>query len=327
MRRKADSTGRRPRLGLALSGGAARGLAHVGVLKVFAEHGVRVDRVAGTSAGALVGGALAAGMSAEEIEKIGRSLRWRDLGRMTVSRLGVQSNAVLEKYVRERFPVSRFEELPTPFAAVATDLRTGAAVVMRDEGDLGFAVRASCAIPGWYVPVTDAKGRQLVDGGLVANLPVSVARALGAEVVVAVDVNSEGAKFLGPPASVLGVLLQFDARRPARRRRAPAATRRRRSQSGRRTPPLGRIDARRRTHRRRRRGRTRRHARHQRTARTPARRRARLVQLPTTARAPARQRLKSSPSDSFQNAKHNCRTAACVPKAGEPACAPPAANA
>ena len=208
MRRKADGKGRRPRLGLALSGGAARGLAHVGVLRVFEEHGVRVDCVAGTSAGALVGGALASGMSVAEIEKIGRGLRWRDLGRMTVSRLGVQSNALMEQYVRERFPLTRFEELPTPFAAVATDLRTGAAVVMRDEGDLGFAVRASCAIPGWYVPVTDSKGRQLVDGGLVANLPVSVVRALGAEVVVAVDVNSEGAKFLGPPTSVVGVLIQ-----------------------------------------------------------------------------------------------------------------------
>ncbi|MCA1618537.1 MAG: patatin-like phospholipase family protein [Acidobacteria bacterium] len=208
MRRTAHISSNRPRLGLALSGGAARGLAHVGVLKVFEEHGVRFDCVAGTSAGALVGGALAAGMPVGEIEQIGRTLRWRDLGRMTVSRLGVQTNAALEQYVRERFPVSRFEELPTPFAAVATDLQTGAAVVMRDEGDLGFAIRASCAIPGWYVPVTDEKGRQLVDGGLVANLPVSVVRALGAEVVVAVDVNSEGAKFMGPPASVLGVLLQ-----------------------------------------------------------------------------------------------------------------------
>lgn len=208
MRRKADSSGRRPRLGLALSGGAARGLAHVGVMKVFAEHGIRVDCVAGTSAGALVGGALASGMSVEEIEQVGRSLRWRDLGRMTLSRLGVQSNAFLEEYVRARFPVTRFEELPVPFAAVATDLRTGARVVMRDEGDLGFAIRASCAVPGWYVPVTDSEGRQLVDGGLVANLPVSVVRALGAEVVVAVDVNSEGAKFLGPPTSVIGVLLQ-----------------------------------------------------------------------------------------------------------------------
>ncbi|HWS86546.1 MAG TPA: patatin-like phospholipase family protein [Pyrinomonadaceae bacterium] len=208
MLRKADRKGRRPRLGLALSGGAARGIAHVGVLKVFAEEGLRADCVAGTSAGALVGGALAAGMPVEEIEEVGRTLRWRDLGRMTLSRLGVQSNAVLEEYVRARFPVTRFEELAVPFAAVATDLRTGARVVMRDEGDLGFAIRASCAVPGWYVPVTDSGGRQLVDGGLVANLPVSVARALGAEVVVAVDVNSEGAKFMGPPTSVIGVLLQ-----------------------------------------------------------------------------------------------------------------------
>src|SRR5215211_5880353 len=198
MWRKADRKGRRPRLGLALSGGAARGIAHVGVLKVFAEEGIRVDCVAGTSAGALVGGALAAGMPVEEIEKVGRTLRWRDLGRMTLSRLGVQSNAFLEEYVRARFPITRFEELTVPFAAVATDLQTGARVV----------IRASCAVPGWYVPVTDSEGRQLVDGGLVANLPVSVVRALGAEVVVAVDVNSEGAKFMGPPTSVIGVLLQ-----------------------------------------------------------------------------------------------------------------------
>jgi NTE family protein len=208
MWRRNDRKIRRPRLGLALSGGAARGIAHVGVLKVFAEQGIRVDCVAGTSAGALVGGALASGMPLEEIEKIGRSLRWRDLGRVTLSRLGVQSNALMENYIRARFPVTRFEELPTPFAAVATDLHTGAAVIMRDEGDVAFAIRASCAVPGWYVPVTDARGRQLVDGGLVANLPTSVVRSLGAEVVVAVDVNHEGAKFLDPPASVIGVLFQ-----------------------------------------------------------------------------------------------------------------------
>lgn len=208
MWRRAINRARAPRLGLALSGGAARGIAHVGVLKVFAEHGIRFDCVAGTSAGALVGGALAAGMSIEEIEKLGRTLRWRDLGRMTLSRLGAQTNAPTEEFVRARFPVSRFEEMPTPFAAVATDLQTGSAVVMRDEGDVAFAIRASCALPGWYVPVTDARGRQLIDGGLVANLPTSVARALGAEVVVAVDVNADGAKFMGAPASVIGVLLQ-----------------------------------------------------------------------------------------------------------------------
>lgn len=208
MWRRAINRVRRPRLGLALSGGAARGIAHVGVLKVFAEQGISFDYVAGTSAGALVGGALAAGMPIEEIESIGRTLRWRDLGRMTLSRLGAQTNAPTEDFVRARYPVTRFEEMPTPFAAVATDLQTGAAVVMRDEGDVAFAVRASCALPGWYVPVTDARGRQLIDGGLVANLPTSVARALGAEVVVAVDVNADGAKFLGTPASVIGVLLQ-----------------------------------------------------------------------------------------------------------------------
>jgi NTE family protein len=208
MWRRAINRARAPRLGLALSGGAARGIAHVGVLKVFAEHGITFDCVAGTSAGALVGGALAAGMPVEEIEKIGRTLRWRDLGRMTLSRLGAQTNAPTEEFVRARFPVSRFEEMRVPFAAVATDLQTGAAVVMRDEGDVAFAVRASCALPGWYVPVTDARGRQLIDGGLVANLPTSVTRSLGAEVVVAVDVNADGAKFMGVPASVIGVLLQ-----------------------------------------------------------------------------------------------------------------------
>jgi NTE family protein len=195
-------------LGLALSGGAARGIAHVGVIKVFAEEGICVDCVAGTSAGALVGGALASGMPLEEIEWIGRNLRWRDLGKLTVSRLGVQTNARMEDFIRARFPITRFEEMPLRFAAVATDLHTGAAIVMRDEGDVAFAIRASCALPGWYVPAVDEQGRQLVDGGLVANLPTSVARSLGAEVVVAVDVNQGGAKFLGSPASVLGVLLQ-----------------------------------------------------------------------------------------------------------------------
>jgi NTE family protein len=135
-------------------------------------------------------------------------MRWRDFGRVTLSRLGVQSNARMEEYVRARFPVTRFEEMKIPFAAVATDLHTGAAVVMRDEGDAAFAIRASCAVPGWYVPVTDAEGRQLVDGGLVANLPTSVVRSLGADVVVAVDVNAEGAKFLGPPQSLFGVIFQ-----------------------------------------------------------------------------------------------------------------------
>ena len=198
----------RPRIALALSGGAARGIAHVGVLKALREHDISIDFLAGTSAGALVGGALASGMPITELEDIGRSMRWRDIGRMNVSRLGVQSNARMEEYLRARLPVTRFEDLQIPFAAVATDLISGEAIVMRDEGDLPFAIRASCAIPGWYVPVLDEKGRQLVDGGLVAIIPVAAARDFGAEIVVAVDVNAEGATFLGPPSSAFGIILQ-----------------------------------------------------------------------------------------------------------------------
>lgn len=198
----------RPTVGLALSGGAARGLAHVGVLRAFAEHKIPIDYIAGTSAGSIVGGSYAAGMAVEEIAEFGRALRWRDVGRMTMSRLGVQSNERLEQYLRERLPITRFEDLSVPFATVATDLKTGTAVIMRDEGDVPFAIRASCAIPGWYVPVTDEHGRQLVDGGLVAVIPVSVTRSLGAEIVIAVDVNAAGATFLGPTSSVIGVVLQ-----------------------------------------------------------------------------------------------------------------------
>jgi NTE family protein len=172
------------------------------------ENNIRIDCIAGTSAGSMVGGAFAAGMSVDQIAEFGRTLRWRDIGRVTMSRLGVQSNERLEQYLRARMPVARFEELQMPFAAVATELKTGAALVMRDQGDVPFAIRASCAIPGWYVPVTDEQGRQLVDGGLVAIVPTSVARSLGADIVIAVDVNREGATFIGPTSSVIGVLLQ-----------------------------------------------------------------------------------------------------------------------
>ena len=201
-------TSRHPTVGLALSGGAARGIAHVGVVRALVENKIPIDLVAGTSAGAIVGGAHAAGMPVEELAELGRGLRWRDVGKMTMSRLGVQSNERLEEYLRARLPVTRFEDLSIPFAAVATDLKTGTAVVMRDEGDVPFAIRASCAIPGWYVPVVDEQGRQLVDGGLVAVIPVTVARELGADFVIAVDVNAAGATFLGPTSSVIGVVLQ-----------------------------------------------------------------------------------------------------------------------
>ncbi len=196
------------KIGLALSGGAARGMAHVGVLRALLEHGIPIDCIAGTSAGSIVAGAFASGMPIDEIAEFGRKLRWRDIGRVTMSRLGIQSNERLEQFLRARLPVTKFEELPIPFAAVATDLITGEAVVLKGEGDVPFAIRASCTIPGWYVPVLDQEGRQLVDGGLVAVVPSSVTRSLGADLVIAVDVNTEGATFITPSSSVIGVLLQ-----------------------------------------------------------------------------------------------------------------------
>lgn len=197
-----------PRIGLALSGGAARGIAHIGVLQALGDHEIKIDCVAGSSAGALVGGAFASGLPLSEIEAIGKSMRWRDVGRVTVSRLGIQSNARMEDYLRAHLPVTRFEDLPIPFAAVATNLESGEAVVMRDQGDVPFAIRASCAIPGWYIPAIDPQGRQLLDGGLVSMIPSAAARALGSDIVIAVDVNAEGATFLGPPQSVIGIILQ-----------------------------------------------------------------------------------------------------------------------
>jgi NTE family protein len=218
----------RPRVGLALSGGAARGIAHVGVLRALEEHQsgaargiahvgvlraleehqIPVDAIAGCSAGALVGGVYAAGLPIEELEKLARKLRWRHMGRVALSRLGFQTSAPMERILRGYMPVTRFEDLKIPFAAVATDLRTGTAVVLSQKGDVPLAIRASCGVPGWYVPVKDDQGRFLVDGGLVAALPTTYVRPLGADLVIGVDVNGEGATFMGNPRTVLGVMIR-----------------------------------------------------------------------------------------------------------------------
>lgn len=195
-----------PRIGLALSGGAARGVAHVGVLRALTEQSIPIDAIAGASAGALVGGCYAAGLSVPKLEDLVRKFRWRQTGRFSFSRLGLQSNARMETFLRANLPTTRFEELRIPFAAMVTDLQTGTVVVMRDTGDLAFAIRASTCIPGLYVPARDADGRQLVDGGMVANLPIRETRKLGADLVIAVDLGAEGATFFDRPRTVLGVM-------------------------------------------------------------------------------------------------------------------------
>jgi len=196
----------RRRIGLALSGGAARGIAHVGVLRALEENNIRIDAIAGASAGALIGGSYASGLSIDELAKMARAFRWRHTARLSFSRLGLQTNARMEKFLREHLPVTRFEDLKIRFAALAMDLHQGTAVVFRDEGDLPFAIRASTCIPAVYTPVRDSQGRWLVDGGLVASLPISYARDLGVDLVIASDVNFDGARFFGDPKTAMGVM-------------------------------------------------------------------------------------------------------------------------
>ena len=197
----------RKKIGLALSGGAARGFAHLGVLKVLREYGVPVDFIAGTSAGSIAGGALASGLSIEEIVEIGRKISWFSMTGFSFSTMGLLSNAALGALVKRHFPVRKFEDLPVPFAAVACDLETGEEVVLKSTGDLSVAIRASCAIPGVFVPI-NYDGRRLIDGGVVSPVPTRAVRKLGAEIVVAVDVIASGATYWGSPSTLLGVFFQ-----------------------------------------------------------------------------------------------------------------------
>jgi NTE family protein len=177
---------RRPRrIGLALSGGAARGVAHLGVLKVLEREGIRPDCVVGASAGSVVGAGYCAGLSVAELEEVALNLQWAKLGRIVRPRLGFFDSQRLESYVVEVIGDLHFVDLSIPFAAVAADILTGQLVVLK-EGSVAWAVRASCALPGIFTPVE--KGDQLlVDGGTINNLPVSAVREMGADYVIAVD--------------------------------------------------------------------------------------------------------------------------------------------
>lgn len=218
----ADPPADRPTVGLVLSGGGARGAAHVGVIRALEEMRVPIDAVAGTSMGAVVGGLYAAGLSGAEIESILGSLKWRELFRDRAPRrqlvyrrkqddrnflaraaLGVradtgvvlplglvQGQKITQVLRTATLPVANvqdFDKLPTPFRALATDLETGDPVVLRN-GDLATVLRASMSAPGVLAPV-EIGGRLLVDGGLVDNLPVRLAREMGVDVAIVVDVS------------------------------------------------------------------------------------------------------------------------------------------
>ena len=195
------------KIGLALSGGGARGFAHIGAVKALIENEIPIDLIAGTSAGSFVGGALAAGLSIDEIIEVGRKISWFGVAGFSYSPRGLLSNAPMGKFINDNFPVLQFEELRIPFAAVACDLETGEEVVLKDEGDLAEAIRASCAIPGVFIPV-DSKGRTLIDGGVVSPMPTHAVREMGADVVIAVDLLTCGSTYWGRPSTLLGMFFQ-----------------------------------------------------------------------------------------------------------------------
>ncbi|MGI8787155.1 MAG: patatin-like phospholipase family protein [Pyrinomonadaceae bacterium] len=196
----------RKKIGIALSGGAARGFAHLGVLKVFAEHEIPIDFIAGTSAGSFAGAALASGLSVEKIIEVARKIGWFRMTRFSFSPKGLLSNATMGAFINEHFPHKNFEDLKIPFAAVAADLETGEEVILKD-GDLSLAIRASCAIPGVFAPV-EIGGKHLIDGGVVSLVPTKAVKKLGAEIVIAVDVNACGASYWSSPTTFLGVFFQ-----------------------------------------------------------------------------------------------------------------------
>jgi NTE family protein len=196
---------KRPLVGLALGGGMARGCAHIGVLRELEKHNIPIDLIAGTSVGSLIGGAYAAGLSPDQIEEMALTISWNDLGRVTISKLGFYNSERTEEYVRKHFPVTEFEKARLPFGAVATDIQTGKMVIFT-EGSLPLAIRASCAMPIFYTPVV-VNGRMMVDGGLVGHIPASVARLMGADLVIAIDVNSQHLP-IPPPTHLFSVMSQ-----------------------------------------------------------------------------------------------------------------------
>ncbi|HXU92542.1 MAG TPA: patatin-like phospholipase family protein [Gallionella sp.] len=186
-----DSIGRRPKIGLALGSGSARGLAHLGVIRALKDAGIEVDFVAGTSMGALIGAIYAAG-KLDELEATFLGFDWKktvSFFDVVLPKSGLLDGAKITALVRAHLHADAIEMLPKPFAAVATDIVTGEEVVIR-SGDVIEAVRASISVPGIFTPVP-RNGHILVDGGLSNPVPVSAVRAMGADIVIAVDLNHE----------------------------------------------------------------------------------------------------------------------------------------
>jgi NTE family protein len=194
-----------PAIGLALGGGFARGMAHIGVLKVLEEEGIPVRFVAGTSVGALIGATYCGGLPLDELEKVAHSCRFTTFARWTVSRYGFASNDRMVSFLTRVLKVKTFEELNIPLGVTATDFNTGEGIVFH-SGSIIDPVRASCAYPGMFLPV-NIRGRWLVDGMLSHPVPTRPVREMGAERVLAVHLKGQWSKD-GTPRHLFDVIGQ-----------------------------------------------------------------------------------------------------------------------
>ncbi len=180
-----------PRIGLALGGGFARGIAHAGVLKVFEQHHIPIHCITGVSAGSIVAAAYASGATPAEIGRAGCAMRFTDVGRWWVSRLGLVTSERMQRFLERLLKVYRFEDMRIPLGVLATDLSTGEVVPFYGTGPVFDPIRASCSYPGLFRPVR-LDGRLLVDGAMSMEIPAALARQLGATHVIAVHLPARG---------------------------------------------------------------------------------------------------------------------------------------
>lgn len=197
--------GQAVQVGLALGGGGARGIAHIGVLAELEAENIPVHLIAGTSAGSIIGALYAAGLTPDQMFDLAKRTTWRDLIHVTLPRVGLVNADPMQALLNGLLGQRSIENLPLPFAAVACDLMTGKEVIIT-KGNIALAVRASCSIPGIFVPVPHGD-HLLVDGGLVNGVPVSVVRRMGAQVTIAVRLNQGGTP-AQHPHTIFGILAQ-----------------------------------------------------------------------------------------------------------------------
>lgn len=193
-----------PKVALVLGGGAARGFAHIGVIKALEAQGIVPDMVVGTSAGSVVGVLYAAGLDGFALQKLALGMQEAMVTDWTLPNRGVLKGEALQNFINENVKNRSLQQLARPVGVVATDLASGEMIVFR-RGDAGMAVRASSAVPGVYQPV-QINEREYVDGGLTSPVPVQSARAMGADFIIAVDISSVGRR--GRLSGTLDVLLQ-----------------------------------------------------------------------------------------------------------------------